>query len=355
MRSLRQSRSPRSGFTLIELLVVIAIIGVLAAMVTAAIYRVSAYQQNKRAETTVRKVQKALNDQYAALAGDVKKEFANRATVAGALNQTGWTANVITLANGDSEMAQVLWYKMRLMQEFPVSIAEAGLSATGTALPTVVAGFLKPKSAYIAYLNGANSNLGAGGTGGTLIGNANNLSPLQQQSAICLYMALTQQRAGATFNADNIGAGGKGELSYNMGGGVILTYPVFTDGWGGPIIFERWTVDPLAIADLQQPPYITPATASLGQGTDLEDPFHKIFALNYLKTPNGKAAAALIPLGLAGFPAPSNGNILVTLNLGPVVRSFGQDQLPLIPGQSPVFDGDDILGYRLVIQGQGGN
>src|SRR6516225_5477954 len=105
-----QKVTQRNGFTLIELLVVVAIIAVLATLVIGATMRFIQTQKETNTRTVLQTLDKALQQQWANVANDAKKETPSQA--------------VYTLAGGDSNRAKVIWIKMRLMEAFPVSFAE---------------------------------------------------------------------------------------------------------------------------------------------------------------------------------------------------------------------------------------
>jgi prepilin-type N-terminal cleavage/methylation domain-containing protein len=295
-------RARRSGFTLIELLVVLAIIAILLALTAGAVFRVSASQAIKRSETTVKKIQMGLSGQWQAVVDNVKDELRAppgdyRATAYG--YATG-------LAAGDPARLRAIYIKLRLIQEFPTNFAEAVASG---------------KPTYLTALNGATA-------------------PGQPyESAICLYLAINQGRRGQTFNNEDLGAGSVKSIQC---GNASLNY--FVDAWGSPITFDRWIAndaDPL-VADMSQSPYVptnnNPYTGS--PNFDKEDPESALYIAksNWSQTNMNNVAAAV------GHPITQN----APRNRGFVIRSAG-------PNKNFDFGGgDDILGYRLMKEGQRG-
>src|SRR5438270_662069 len=107
----RTSRRRRGGFTVVELLIVVAIIAILVGLVAVAVFRVIGTRTQKNTETLLRKLDQALEQQWGEVAKAARKETP--------------PPSVLALANGDRNRAQIIWIKLRLRQEFPMSYAEA--------------------------------------------------------------------------------------------------------------------------------------------------------------------------------------------------------------------------------------
>src|SRR5215471_17902198 len=103
--------SRRSGMTLIELLVVIVIIGLLLTISAATAMRVLARQKSSNTETLITTLARALNQHWMAVVDQAKTESI--------------PPGVLTLAGNDDRRARVIWIKLRLRQEFPMTFAEA--------------------------------------------------------------------------------------------------------------------------------------------------------------------------------------------------------------------------------------
>src|SRR5438067_12512118 len=132
MRSVMRSvRRLRPAFTLVELLVVIAIIGVLAALVAAAVSKVIPAQQQRNTERTIIKVNGELQAHWRAVIDDTRNEFKPTSTLGQQL--VAWTG-------GDQERAKILWMKLRLVQQFPMSYQEVLYPPLGSGMqdPTYV-------------------------------------------------------------------------------------------------------------------------------------------------------------------------------------------------------------------------
>jgi prepilin-type N-terminal cleavage/methylation domain-containing protein len=299
----------RSAFTLIELLTVIAIIAILCAMSAGVVFRVMSSQYNKRTEATVKKVQGAFDQQLKAVVDDAHEETRKSYSSITASQKQA----LLNLASNDRDRAAVIWLKLRIKQEFPQTFFEV-LNWSNSPAPGIppMNNFLPVKQAYFLEIQGA--------TAAPL----NNPNP--RESAALLYLALTQTRRGVTFSADEIGGAVKVE---NIGG---KDFKIIVDAWGSPITFERWTTDTALITELSGSGYPAPVSGH----KDPQDPMGKLIVPGqpnpaYLNT----IAALLHPV--------SN----PTLNRGPVIRSWGPDKL--------FNTNDDILGFRLMIEGQRGN
>jgi prepilin-type N-terminal cleavage/methylation domain-containing protein len=302
-------RPRRSGFTLIELLVVIAIIAILLALTAGAVFRVSASQAIKRSETTVKKIQVGLEGQWKATIDNAKDELRSPP-----IDPNDYRYGVYGyakgLAGGDPARLRAIYIKLRLIQEFPTSFAEAVAPAGGT---------LGAKPTYVTALSGATAP-GA-----------------PYESAICLYLAINQGRRGQTFNNEDLGAGSVKSMQC---GSASLNY--FVDAWGGPITFDRWIAndaDPL-VADLSQSPYV-PTNVNSYTGSpnfDKEDPESALYIAKSNWSQNNMNNVAAV----VGHPITQN----APRNRGFVIRSPGPNK--------NYFDGDDILGYRLMKEGQRG-
>ncbi len=320
MYRIHSLRRRRTGFTLIELLVVIGIITVLAAMALGAYFRVVSNQYVKQTETSIRKIATGLNGQWAATISDVQNEIRN-GDAAALMSQTG----------NDRDMANALYLKLRLRQEFPQTFNEATNSSYK---PYGIA----PKVVYTQAI--ANVSASAYGTS------------IPTESAILLYLALTQARRGASFNAADLG-GAVGTVQYPPSVGP--TFTVFIDAWGTPICFDRWSVEPN-----RAPPKLPPASpVVLAQGLNLSTLQTELSEPPYAPSPAGSGFkdttdpfGKLATSGVAGtfqfrFPPPFPMSGTWTPNYAPVVYSFGPDKY--------CQTADDILSFRLMVAGQKGN
>src|SRR6516164_4292107 len=107
----------RVGFTLVELLVVLAIISLVISITAAAAMRVLSGQKSSNTEVLITTLSRALNQHWMAVVDQAKNEPVPDIV----------TAN---LAGGDPRLARVIWIKLRLKQEFPMTFAEVVHPAT---------------------------------------------------------------------------------------------------------------------------------------------------------------------------------------------------------------------------------
>jgi prepilin-type N-terminal cleavage/methylation domain-containing protein len=312
MRRIHSTGRERAGFTIVELLVVIGIIAVLAAISAGAYFRVVSNQYIKETETRVRKVATGLDGQWSAVIADVQNEISNgKATI------------LVGSCGNDRDAANAIYLKLRLRQEFPQSFAEVN-DPSSTTRPATFG--VIPKQVYVQATTGITGN-----------------SPTTE-SAILLYLALTQTRRGATFKAADVGGGSVGTVTYGSPG-ATATFPVFIDAWGTPIYFERWSTAPnlgqsILLGELSEPPYAQADQAAHNSSNfkDTQDPYGKVIN-------NAIANAIAASLQLPNYSIPNLANS--SPNYAPVIYSLGPDKA--------INTTDDILSFRLKVAGQKGN
>jgi len=307
-RTPRPSR--RGGFTLIELLVVIAILALLVGLTMAGIGRVKSGQMAATTETTVKKLQVAVNQQLSAAFDDANK-------------RTNPHINLIGSAIGDldEERDKALLSYAYSKRNFPMNFAEANLAILGT--PPI------PKHtsfAQIPVATGLSSD---------------------QQAAVLLYIIVHDQSGrGTTLDADGALAGAETVLTDPANN---RQYKAYKDAYGTHIAFLRWygshTTDP-HYQELQSPPFINPKDGS-------KDPFDRLGKLmqNPWPAPNQRANVLLalnnlatIKLGDAATLPPGNfdgrNRVITVVSAGPD-KTFGTD--------------DDVYGFRLARFGDKAN
>lgn len=195
----------RGGFTLIELLVVVAIIAILASLTAVAVFGFLGGQSKKNTNLVLQKTDNALQQQWSEVAQAAKND-----TI---------PVSVTALAGGDTERARVIWMKLKLRQNFPMSYAEALYPYAVNGVAIILPGDLPPIEDYKKRLNN-----------GTLT-KANDPNT---EMAACLLMALSRPRKGKKFNPEE--SLGANAIKDTDGDGVAE----IVDGWGKAVGFYRW-------------------------------------------------------------------------------------------------------------------
>lgn len=283
VRSRLRSMPQRQAFTLIELLVVIAIIAVLAALAATGTMRVIEAQNESNTRTAIQTAYSILQKQWAKVVADAKKETPSDA--------------VYALAGSDSQRAQVIWVKVRLMEAFPISYSEINGSfvyqnhpVQGTAY--IPAGQRRNMASYSTKLGSITS------------------SNVQAQSSACLVIALSVNRGGAVLDEEKLGPFLKDTDGDSM--------KELVDGWGTPIAFFRFPTDN---AELQK---LSPAKA--GRAATFKDPLD----------PDGT-------LTNSAWLADANTGQIFTTNVHAVYHAGGTEVAYIVP--SLVSSGADAKPY----------
>jgi prepilin-type N-terminal cleavage/methylation domain-containing protein len=319
---------PRAAFTLIELLIVLAIMSVLVALLAAAVFKTMGAMQDQATDTTLSKVASELSKQWSIVVQQA--------------NQETPSPSVVALAGGDARRARVIWVKLRLKQEFPMTYAEA-LNPGGGIIP---ASELPPKNAYRKAL-------------ASLTGTPN---PRTESSALLL-LSLTSGRGGMRWDAEaTLGAG----FVHDTDGDSLAE---ILDTWHNPIYFVRYPIDwnpaatPLWAQDMEKilnqeyplpggpPPRtqlpwvrdLNPGGLQSGSTNDAQDPE------GLLSNPTWASTNSGILFGQLCHPV---GSGVSYVNLAPFVASAGADGSP---PSSMWFNGDDRFSYRLKKAGAGGD
>jgi hypothetical protein len=192
---------------------VIAIIGVLAALVAAAVFFMVGGRQARNTEATIKVTTKLLNDRWKSVIESAKKE-----------SPMGMTS---ALAGGDAKRAQVIWIKVRLMEAFPEHYSDVQT-------PAVLQQYI-PANKFKSYFAKYQTTLGATAGGGS------------GERSACLLMALK------TLNSDS-GVAVQDQLNYAIADSDGDGIPEIIDAWGQALTFERFaTFGPVQQANPASP------------------------------------------------------------------------------------------------------
>jgi prepilin-type N-terminal cleavage/methylation domain-containing protein len=261
---------PRPAFTMIELLIVIAIIAVLMSLLGAAVFKTIQARKARNTQISLNKLYAQLQRQMKAVIDDARAEYI--------------PPNVVALAGNEPNRARILWIKLRLKQQFPMSYAEA-VNPGG--------GYIAAEPAYMKILNGKSA--------------ANNPAT---ESAACLLMALTaRNRRGVQQDADFLSGLEKADTD---GDGI----PEIVDGYHNPVFFYRWPT-PTATGGPGDPYVLLTSGPSTGWNPNPAATFQDPQDPNgTLQAPTGWTPSNVTGLGY--FP-------IVNMYMVPVIVSAGPD------------------------------
>ncbi len=299
---------PRQAFTLLELLVVLGIIALLASITVSAVFRLQSGQKESNTNTHLTKIQMAFDQQWKPAGEQFRKEAIPDALRAYTIDNTG---------NPDSARARALHVKLKIRQAFPQTYREARLLLTDFANDTKLYAAYGPRQSIV-------NAIGAGNGPNTDI-----------ESAVLLYLILSQSRGGAAQNVEQIA---RTDL-IDVGG---KQQRVFVDEWSNPICFRRWATDaeltsataPL-LTELNSPPFVASATTL---NKDPDDPDGRLKANSSWKPQAQQIVRQWFTIPLNNVVAdPFDGN-----NRGPFILSAGKDAQI-----SPPNDADNLYGFRL--------
>jgi prepilin-type N-terminal cleavage/methylation domain-containing protein len=230
---MRQHIRYRVGYTLVELMVALAIVALIVSMTAGAILQYITTGQRKVTEATIRKVYTCLNGQWAAVLDLARNEQMDN------VFSPSTMALIRSMTNGDDTFTRVIYVKLRLAQEFPMSMAEINAPPAG----------VQPKVQY--------QNLSPGIAGQTY------------ESSAILLAAIRQSRKGFVLSADDLGSS---VTTVTLG---TSTVQYLVDGWGQPLAFYRW---PTGCTDLDSVcPIPSPTTSTIVR--DQEDPDGRLLSL----------------------------------------------------------------------------
>lgn len=215
----------RVGFTMVELMVAVAIILVLLTVSAAAYFRFTGAQQASNTKTALSKITLLLKRRWNAVAEDAYRIHPMPLSASGYISK---------IAGPDPATQRVIWVKLRLRQEFPMSFDEA-LNPPPQLDNEGAPSALQPLPVYYRYLS-------AWGIDGSSANNIDNPKYNNNyESAACLLMALQRTDSGGGYTADQLGTGAvEGFPAHNKGGTATgKQVKALVDGWGSPLAFYR--------------------------------------------------------------------------------------------------------------------
>ncbi len=327
----------RQGFTLVEILVVLTIIAVLMALAAASTSKIIGVSQYNTTANTIRKVYSRLQSQRAAVMKAAEKEDI-------ATTQSSSVYNSILAAAGYNSSSpsssiqdwgvrtRVIYTKLRLKQEFPMTFVEA-LGPTP----------LAAKPAYVKAFTGLSGT---------------DTSGVNYQASACLLKALQEGRQGSAVTGDDYGSTSVRLFTDSANHSQV---PALVDGWGMPLLYYRWPtgsseVDGLAPAVQTS---VTGQAASTTQSIvrDPEDPLGMLMNANWYST-SGRTTFE------SWCHSMTNNSAQYAFYLIPVVASSGPDKLPGLTSPTMAFDTstgnvdtdkDNVYSFRLMPPGARGD
>ncbi len=217
MHQQRQTTGVRRAFTLVELLVVIAIIGVLVSLGAWGAFATISVRQHNNTKGTIQVVHKLLQNRWAQVVAEAKKESPSPAVYA--------LAGGATL-DPRGERARVIWIKVRLAEAFPQSYAEVYPASVNP--NSIVNLYIPPnrRKPHFAKYQTQLTPLAAG---------------LPGESSACLLLALKTLGNDGVSVQDQLGyAIGATDNPNNVGGVPGNQINTFVDSWGNPLFFYRF-------------------------------------------------------------------------------------------------------------------
>lgn len=210
----------RSGFTLVELLIVVAIIATLAALSVGTYFAVQVNQQSSVTESTLTKINTNLDRRWKAVVDQAQADARDKKI----------PPQIVAHAGNDADRAHVIWAHVLLKNEFPTTIAEA---VTPITVGTGTESYTLPPRTVFTKAFAAYYPLDAAKV--TALGSI----PDETESAVCLYIALTQT-ASRGEAMDTTGLDNQ-SMDVDVGGAKMRA---FRDAWGSPIAFSRLSYSP---------------------------------------------------------------------------------------------------------------
>ena len=206
----------RAGFTLIELLVVVSIMAVLVGLGFVALMKFREGTTNDAVKSQVKRLQLALNQEYATVLAKCQKDPVPDA--------------VIAYCGGDRDRARAVHTAATLRANFPDTFAEASASFQIGVSGNICTYERKVSFKPVWDLTTTSTD---------------------SEAAVLLYLILKEKSIGGGGGEEG---GSTGEVKViNLGN---KDFSIFIDPRGASVSFKRWA----QTTELNNPPYATPAT-----------------------------------------------------------------------------------------------
>ena len=317
----------RAGFTMVELLVVVTIIAILISLTAAAVIRMIPAQQSLNTKSSLTRFDGELQRAYRSAADKFRTEAI---PTSGAMNlayygsppynANGFGAGVsaMQIANGDRNLARVIWTKLRLKQTFPTNFAEANNPA-----PLPPLSYFKTKLDALGYYSVPNYFV-------------THTTPYQWESSVCLLWALQRGEGGTAIKESDFGAGSLkdfGQTVYNANNPSSGPTPSgqavkgLIDDWGTPLAFCRWPVNSTQL---------NPTGAQPGDKNDPDDPTGLLESTTWQNVNGGTNFAQFKALCHPLVPHTA-GTEAQTFRIYPLIVSAGPDKKLGLDINGPLF------------------
>src|SRR5262249_55201491 len=224
-RSYRTEMPPpqRPAFTMLELLVVIAIIGILVAITTGTVMQIMLGQQKANTEKMIGNTLVPNLDSQVRAVLDQAKEMPI-------------PQSVMNMANGEPRLARVIWTKLQLKRNFPMTYAEAVFPWQYTGNNPIPANAQVLTASDLPALEVFTKNLQ--GVPVAYFGT----NPQAEMGALLRLTLSVPRRGTRAFIAEN-DLGPQSVADTHDGNGNTDGVPEIVDSWGNPLAFFRFPTD----------------------------------------------------------------------------------------------------------------
>jgi prepilin-type N-terminal cleavage/methylation domain-containing protein len=226
-------RAGRAGFSLVEMLVVMAIIAILVSLTAAGAFQILSSQRSTNTELIVKKADNALQAQWQRAVKSAFTEkidpiyFDTQYNPQNPGQVTSW--GLMGMAGGNQNRARLIWVKLRLMQQFPMSFNEArsALPPAPVPGPMGIPYFPLASPLPLPPLYPV--------TGNTPLSGAT-ANPATENAALLL-LVCSRGGSGITFSTDSLSSAEAADAQVTNGLKMMI------DAWGNPLVYYRFPID----------------------------------------------------------------------------------------------------------------